>query len=80
MGLDGRFLRRNRKIQEDYNVGRGNVKIYEYQYGNIHIQTSDQGKKMMIDEKGLYILGIIMTNYSLEQGLQRFGKRHGQLS
>ena len=44
MGVDGRFLLRNRRRQEYYNVGHGNVKKYAYQHGNIHIQTSEQEK------------------------------------
>ena len=75
MGVDGRFLLRNRRRQEYYNVGHGNVKKYAYQHGNIHIQTSEQEKKMTGDEQDLHILGIITTQYSLKQGLCIFDKK-----
>ena len=48
------------------------MKIYRYQHGNICIQINEQGKTMMGDDQDLHILGIIITEYILKQGLQSF--------
>ena len=63
MSMDGRFPRSN-----SINIGRGNLKTYDYQHRNINIQTTEQGKKMMVNDWDLNILGIIMTHYSLNKG------------
>ena len=74
MGVDGKFPCRNRIRQEYYNIGSINGKIYEYQHDGIHIQTAYQGKIMRRDEQNMNISDIIMTHYSLKQGMQRSGK------
>ena len=41
MGMGGCFPHSNKIREEYYNVGHGNVDTYEYQNGDIHIQTND---------------------------------------
>ena len=60
---------------EYYNIGRGNVKTYGYHKVNIHVQTSERDKKMTGYEYYLHILVTIMIQYSLKQGMKRFGKK-----
>ena len=75
MGMGGCFPHSNKIREEYYNVGHGNVDTYEYQNGDIHIQISEQGKTMTVDEQDMHIIVIVMIQYSRKQGLRIFGKK-----
>ena len=61
MGVDGRFPCMCRRKQQCYNVDHKNMRKYEYQHGNIHLQAAEQVKEMIRNEQDLYNLGIIMA-------------------
>ena len=72
-GVDNRYPRRNKKKRDSYEPSfRGHQ--YSYQHNPMFIQT--QGYNAMSEnDKDKFILGIIMTQYSLKRGLKELGAR-----
>ena len=65
-----RYHKCKSKQREDYIPSHGKQ---QYKQGIIHIQTQEKFCDMSDDAKDSYVLGIIMSRYSFNAGLNRFG-------
>jgi len=73
MGTDGRYPRRRRTRREEYNVGHETVQRYGYVNGQVHLQTGERFDQLDELHQDEFMLGVIMTQYSLKKGLAKFG-------
>ena len=74
MGVDGSYNKRKMNHKEDYIPSHGGN---QYKQGIIHIQTQGKYCDMSDDDKENYMLGIIMAQYILKEGLNIFGTKGG---
>ena len=70
MGVNGRYPKLKRNQKEYYIPYHGGK---QYKQVIIHLQTQEKYCNMSDDDKDNYVIGIIMSQYSLKAGLKRFG-------